>query len=186
MARQRTYYPDFAIETGLYTTGSEYQTTDGTEYVGLYHRYNTGEVYTLSSYDSELSKKLVPYNPVRTNSSEYSQITGLDLKKYENPDNESIRLTENDYQKGYFTRYFIQKRNDKTSLPVEVTKETAGKFGSKINSSYFILVKIEWKLTGTVDSIQSTNQKQLQNIQKDWPSFSTVDDYLKFARPNFG
>ena len=45
--RRRIYYPEGAIQRGLYTNGREWMFEDGTEYTGQYHKYtNTKEVFT--------------------------------------------------------------------------------------------------------------------------------------------
>ena len=35
--RERIYYPEGAIQKGLYTSGGEWMFEDGTEYEGQYH-----------------------------------------------------------------------------------------------------------------------------------------------------
>ena len=39
-------------------------TEDGKEYIGGYHTYTTGEVFTQASYVRDVSKKLIPYKDV--------------------------------------------------------------------------------------------------------------------------
>ena len=46
MNRIKLYYDSTEITNNLYTTGSELMTELGTNYIGLYHLYNTGETYT--------------------------------------------------------------------------------------------------------------------------------------------
>ena len=61
MARLRLHYTPNQITKALYTTGSEWQTESGTEYIGLYHTYTTGEVYSESEWNSKTSIKLIEY-----------------------------------------------------------------------------------------------------------------------------
>ena len=51
--------PDEII-TNLYTSGGEFETEDGKEYRGMYHRYLTNEIYTEANWDPRISKKLKP------------------------------------------------------------------------------------------------------------------------------
>ena len=51
MARLKLYYPVDEITNDLYTYGSELMTEDNVEYIGAFHRYITGEVYTKSKWD---------------------------------------------------------------------------------------------------------------------------------------
>jgi hypothetical protein len=64
MSRRRIYYPEGKIQKGLYTIGKQWMTEDGKEYIGGYHTYTTGEVFTQASYVRDVSKKLIPYKDV--------------------------------------------------------------------------------------------------------------------------
>jgi len=44
MARLKYIIPDGQIQKGLYTQVGEWMFEDGTEYIGDYHKYTTGEV----------------------------------------------------------------------------------------------------------------------------------------------
>ena len=56
MSRRKIYYPEGQIQKGLYTEGLEWMLEDGTEYIGDYHKYITGEVYTKSAFVKNVSK----------------------------------------------------------------------------------------------------------------------------------
>ena len=61
-SRRKLYYPDNQIEKNLYTKGKEWMTLeDWKEYIGPYHRYVTGEVFTEGDWNQFASKKLVRY-----------------------------------------------------------------------------------------------------------------------------
>ena len=52
------------IDKGLHTKGKEWMTADDqVEYVGFYHKYTTGEVYTRKDWDPVYSRKLKRYKP---------------------------------------------------------------------------------------------------------------------------
>lgn len=62
--RMKIYYPDMQIDKGLHTKGKEWMTADDqVEYVGFYHKYTTGEVYTRKDWDPVYSRKLKRYKP---------------------------------------------------------------------------------------------------------------------------
>ncbi len=61
MSRLKIYYTIDEIHNNLYTSGSEWMLEDNTEFKGLYHRYNTGEVYTEKMYIEGLSNKLIQF-----------------------------------------------------------------------------------------------------------------------------
>ena len=60
--RKKIYYPDAQIEKNLYTRGKEWMFIDSwQEYIGYYHRYSNGEVYTEREWDPKRSRRLVVY-----------------------------------------------------------------------------------------------------------------------------
>ena len=61
MGRFKTYYPISEITTDLYTPGKQWMTTDNVEYIGAYHKYLTGEVYTKARWEPDVSIILIPY-----------------------------------------------------------------------------------------------------------------------------
>ena len=72
MSRLKSYYTIDEVNLNLYTTGSQYMLMDSTEYIGLYHEYiTTKEVYTLSVWNANKSKKLIPYKPLHPIKIEY-------------------------------------------------------------------------------------------------------------------
>ena len=44
--RKRVYYTKAQITDGLLTRGNEWMFIDGTEYIGQYHSYTTGEIFS--------------------------------------------------------------------------------------------------------------------------------------------
>ena len=83
MGRQRIYYPRGAQRQGLYTSGQEWMSEDGMEWVGQYHIYtNTGEVFTEPEYIKDKSVKLIRFQNL-TNASinrtfKYNKIKEID------------------------------------------------------------------------------------------------------------
>ena len=44
--RRRIYYTKAQVREGLVTEGGEWMFTDNVEYIGQYHTYTTGEVFS--------------------------------------------------------------------------------------------------------------------------------------------
>jgi hypothetical protein len=61
MGRFKTYYPTSEITTDLYTAGKQWMTANNVEYIGVYHKYLTGEVYTRAKWQPGISVILMPY-----------------------------------------------------------------------------------------------------------------------------
>ena len=81
MSRLRLQYSKDEIITDLYTIGKELMYEDNTEYIGPYHRYTTGEIYTKTVWDNSQSEKLIQYQDTTLPSYRYKQINrGIQTK----------------------------------------------------------------------------------------------------------
>ena len=66
--------------------------------------------------------------------------------------------TENDYKKGYVTRYFSQKANDPSSYVFEIDKD---EYGNLITNPFYVNVKLNWRIIGTVEQVRESNSKSV-------------------------
>jgi hypothetical protein len=62
--------------------------------------------------------------------------------------------TEEEYKRGWITRYFIQRTNDKTSPIFEVN---SNQFSKSISNDLYTAVSIRWRLTGPKETIYDSN-----------------------------
>lgn len=167
--RLRTFYMPDEINENLYTTGSEFETMDGTEYIGPYHRYITNEIYTESTWNSISSKPL----RVFTQNNTKKDITYLSLKKNLKTNFASIQshspvIQQSDYTTGYINRYFLQKVNE--VMPIEVDSKQYNDWNSgQIDPNAYIGVDLTWYISGTVSYIQNKNKKQVDFAAKTMP-----------------
>jgi hypothetical protein len=166
--RDRLYYSDAQTIKNVYTSGSQWMTIDDwKEYVGYYHIYSSGEVYTEKEWNKNRSKKLVEYKKrdasyykymdlnhyMTTTDGKKSEIvggTGL-FHRYTAPRAVKVRPSKIDYSKGLMTRYFVYKRNEPDRIFFEVGKDQATDYTANeqgINQYLYGLVKIPWKITG--------------------------------------
>jgi len=60
---------------------------------------------------------------------------------------------ETDYKKGYITRYFIRKSNDKNSQIYEVSSQNYSKYSS---DPLYSSVKLDWRIKGPVNETKDT------------------------------
>ena len=206
--RRRIYYTKAQTNTGLVTKGKEWMFTDGTEYIGQYHSYTTGEVFTEPSYVSGKSKKLIPYIDYtgilkttgdfelnRATNSEYDLVKNIDVKKskYLNPNSESP--TDKDVVKGFMIRYFVYKVND--GQLVELDKDGYGKVGTDdgFDAILWHKFKIRWKLSGSdydiIDRVGNikeagiidTNMRTVAVTSETYPSLMEyITDYREFVQ----
>lgn len=94
--------------------------------------------------------------------------------------------TENDYKRGWVTRYFTQKTNDKGSTIYEVNSSEYLRLNNK---SVMTLVSIKWRISGPVitqyDSVGNVLDKGVKESNR--IAISLVADKipnLKFYLPN--
>lgn len=165
--RSKIYYPENQIQRELFTNGGEYMTLDDwKEYVGFYHRYSSGEIFTQIDWDPLRSKRLVRLKSMAEDTKKYydlkhfSIVAGNKRKKqgataqyylYDSPRAVRRKLTDKEIQDGSIVRYFVSKRNEKDRVFFEID-EGQTKFynneSSGINQYLYELVSIPWKVDG--------------------------------------
>jgi hypothetical protein len=84
-------------------------------------------------------------------------------------------LEDSDYEKGYITRYFAQKANDESSPVLEIDDRT---YSNLINNSFYIVVQLDWKVSGTNDEIREANGKSVRLASKIMPTILLYLPYL--------
>lgn len=177
MARLKVYYPDGQIQKGLYTQGGEWMFEDGTEYIGDYHKYTTGEVYTRGSYVKNVSKPLVPFVSVTqtdlTEAKKYDKLNKV-VSSYNFAVYGKTIPTIDDYGRGYIVRYFVKRHfND---IITEVTKDTYG----TLNKEFYIKLDIRWKLNGDAVIV---NQRTVNTAEKTIEGISNyITNYSEFVK----
>lgn len=144
--RQKTYYTVDEITNNLYTMGQEWMTEDHTEYVGLYHRYITGEVYTGKSWDSKTSKELIQYKQIPAEVKLYNQLKQISVK-FDEPTATVVQITQQHIDQGYLIRYFIKKINETKIL--EIDESQYNKFTENLfDTNMYVATKIYWFVSG--------------------------------------
>lgn len=205
--RKRIYYTKAQITNGLKTGGGEWMYTDGNEYIGQYHRYTTGEVFSLPSYVDGKSRILVPFinlkekfedNEVGIDFAKNFEYDGLKpdyVKKSITSNSKSQKPVNTDYSNGYMIRYFAHKRNE--SKIIELTKDLYGKVGTDDGLDKIIWEKfqIKWKVSGpdndifdsqgniTQSGIIDTNIRTVQSLTDDYPALKDyLTDFREFSQ----
>ena len=157
--RKKIYYPKGQIQNGLYTQGNEWMLEDGTEYVGDYHRYSTGEVLTKGSFVKNVSKKLIPYlnlnnTDVKT-TFKYDSLIDDKRPNFEFAIHSDISPTVDDYNFGYFTRYFAKRHFN------NIISELNSNDFEILQSEHYITLELGWKITGNTSDVIETNRQQV-------------------------
>jgi hypothetical protein len=174
------YYPSFAIQPNLNTTGGEFL-LNGQPYSGRYYETYDGRAFTGSTPEigpSEPLERVQSYlsAPILANSNlstrsirDLANRTGVAASTTESaripgqPNSYYPQPTEQDYKKGYVIRYFTKKENERGF----VTEISQDEYNSIVNGtadydiSIYQTTTILWKLTGP---LKSTRQSQYNVI----------------------
>lgn len=185
MSRFKTYYPADEITINLFTTGSEWMTEQSREYVGEYHTYTTGEVYSEASYNPRFSVRLIPYISAETANSTTSIYKTLkpDIRvAYKTPELTIISPTLNDYKLGFFRRFFLKKFNETLIIEVDSKQFDLWK-SSVIDRNLYNGVELLWFISGPIEDtynkqikivgVYSKNQKQIAIAAQKMPELTT-------------
>lgn len=73
------------------------------------------------------------------------------------------RPNEKDYNRGYITRYFVQKANDVNSYIYEVSKES---YKNYLNNSFLLTVSLDWRIDGDDIDIKKSNSESVRLASK--------------------
>lgn len=174
--RKKIYYSPNQITKNLYTKGKEWMYLDNwKEYVGFYHKYSTGEVYTQKEWDSSRSKKLVEYKDKNADYFKYLDIKHYTLTTF---GKQKVLGASNDYfnytpptavrrqpngselKEGVMIRYFVYKRNEPNRIFFEIDKKQAKNYDESnkgINQYIYGLFEINWKITGVEFDVYDEN-----------------------------
>ena len=185
MSRFKIYYPADEITNNLFTTGSEWMTEQSNEYIGEYHTYTTGEVYSEALYNPKLSVRLIPY--ISSDAANSTNIIYKTLKPdiqvtFQTPEITVISPTTNDYKLGFFRRYFLKKYNENLILEVDSKQFDLWK-SSVIDRNLYNGVEMLWFISGPIEDtyekqikivgVYSKNQKQLSLAAQKMPELAT-------------
>lgn len=86
-----------------------------------------------------------------------------------------------DYQRGFIERYFIRKINDTNSFIFEVNSSQLSKYS---RNSLYVRTIIDWRLTGTKEQIQDSNEKSIGLGKKDISNLHLyLPNLLQFSHP---
>jgi len=202
--RKRIYYTKGQITKGLVTNGGQWMTTDNVEYIGQYHTYTTGEVFTDASYINNKSRILIPYVDIETVSEldidfsknfEYDTISNVNINRSASPNPVSQLPTNKDILRGYMIRNFAVKVTD--GEVIELTTKDIQQIGSEngLDKNLYRTFNLRWKITGptndVLDSqgniiesgIVQTNQRTLNLKAQKYPKIKEyIPNLLQFSQ----
>lgn len=149
--RQRLHYTPSQITKNLYTTGSEWMTTDNKEYFGPYHTYSTGEIYTGATWNVKTSEKLFPIIIESDLSKQYKKLKSIQTK-FKTPARAIPVITDADRKTGYVARYFLYNLNQKQLIEIDLPQYTNW-ISKVIDNNVYYGFKLNWWITGPTQDI---------------------------------
>ena len=193
------YIPKNKIIPNLFTKGGEYIIESSRqEYRGFYHKTHTGEFFTgKNPDDSNIRKLILIESTSKPSNTPFSQIdlssnnpTILDYLKSKNKslqDKDEKKIpypsfphpTQEDYDLGVFTRYFLVKINELKFL--EVSEEIYKKIDNKDTNWLWELYtpfKMLWTISGDKEEVARTN-KNITLIKERKLNRKGLQQYLK-------
>lgn len=205
------YYPSTKIKANQKALLGEF-TLNGIAYSGSYYSTYDGKFFSGPNPILGDNQELIPV--LRNSNMEYnifanSQISRAALKSINEKSNvkDSIQtqpishypvVTESDYSRGYFTRYFV-KRTNQRGYVMEISEtefENIRNGTATYDISFYQTVSVIWKLTGPLRSkrvsqyqvregIVDTNKRLVESTSRNFPGLKEfiAEDYAKFARP---
>lgn len=182
MSRKKVRYTKDEITNNLYTTGQEWMTPDNEEYIGLYHRYSTGEVYTSAKWNPNKSIKLIKFRQIPEGNKQYKKIKTDIETSYTALQPSRVTITQKNINDGYVDRYFALNVVTKNIIEINLDQQTA--INEKtIDPNLYITVSLRWYITGnlhpmvkngvTIKSVSEKNNDQIISAAK------TISDISK-------
>ena len=180
MPRIKTYYTADETTNNLFTTGKEWQTLDGVEYKGAYHRYLTGEIYTGAVWDYRTSQKLIRYESTITDNKDktYKKLKSELKLKFSTPNVVSISITPQDIQRGYIIRYFF-KKYDSANIQETDLKNYNVIISNAADKKLYTTLTFKWYITGNQQDTYKNGVLVTGIISKNSKIISQANQKLK-------
>lgn len=147
--RQRLEYNSSQQQLNLYTSGSEWQLPDGAEYIGPYHRYTTGEIFTQPRWNPSRSQPLQPYRPESTEAKRYRQLKNT-IVTFQPPRHKLVTITPADRAAGYVTRWFLWHVTRFELIEIDETQYTSW-LSQRIDPVLYAGFSINWYISGALE-----------------------------------
>lgn len=176
----KPHYNLHQIDTGKYTSGNEYALVDGQPYTGPYHILPNGQKFTGFRPDrSSVELFEIRLNPT-PDILRYNAVTSNGIDRYSAPYPYYPMPTLDDYARGHFQRFFIQKRNSPLNSIMEVNVEQYNSVNTQgnpgLNGVVWNRLLLEWKIS----KIPKADAEYLNSsaVARSEPSFPGIINHL--------
>ena len=137
---------------------------------------------TMSIYLQGADADLLPENALGAQQMVYTYTNIKDIERNRKiliPTYILPRPTTQEYQQGYFTRYFCKKSNEFVYL--EIDKDTYDKLKNKdpkILYQLYVPFTLKWQLAGDKEKVYNTNKNMIELVMRDQKMY-LLNRYLK-------
>lgn len=183
---RKPFYPEAEIVT-KYTEGNEFVLRDtGADYVGVYHILPNDTYWTESKQSNNSEELVIKRFDVSKRVQEYNKLRNFETVGSSTPKPYWPRPTVEDYERGYFYRFFVQKKNDRLNTLMEIDEFQFRNFGrgiEKIDEMIWDRITVKWQIVSRYAS--EINKREVLNTQKT-TTFKFLEkyltDYLEFSK----
>lgn len=194
------YYPKSKVLENQYTSGKEFVIKSNNQsYIGYYYSLSNNTFFTGKTSEDKNTVELILLNVIKKESIllSYDKLNSTFNGSFTTPIPYYPVPTDNDYKMGFISRYFVKKRNSSYTTIVEISPDTYNTYFSNtsiLDTNLYAAVKINWKISGTLNNdfsdvnfpkigIIETNQKLVQLKEKVFPGFSLFfKDYSQYSK----
>jgi hypothetical protein len=204
------YYPPNKIKPNQYTTGNEYVIAQNrANYIGYYFTTFDGKIFTGKTIGDTSNLELLPASQFNQSSNDYTVIGDRFYTRVLKGNNEEVQQlpkysiprpslpipTDDDYKRGFFSRYFMKRVNG--DIINEINRETFNDIsqGIKHNKALYTTTSLLWQITGQLETTinngiitRGVKQINFETIQKYSLVFIGIDqyltDYAEFFKPS--
>lgn len=148
----RPYYALHQILSGQYTPGGEFITAQGADYTGGYHVLPNNQIFSGFRPSDKSFELYIKRFDLTEDVKTYNKIAGITNSNYVHPILKIINPNIDDYELGYFYRYFVQKRNNPINSIMEIDFDQFQSINVRnekgINGVIWNSASIQWKISG--------------------------------------
>jgi len=197
------YYPKTKIQTDLFTNGGLAKFSDLSPYIGPYYKLSTGEKYVGKNPQAleypELLVDLQEYSKSQPNTiatdlaltfsnlselGTYTQNLKTQYASRKLPIPYYPTPTSQNYQVGYFSRYFAKQVNDTKFIEIDQpTFEKLAQHNSEYLWELYNVTSIPWQISENIENIYRTNRNLVRLEEKNGfrgLSLFLKENYIKF------
>ncbi len=197
------YLPKSQIETNLYSNNNLAILDTGVLYTGFYWATSNGKFFVgKTPEDPNSSTELVkasanaasnvaalepnlgeeqPFYVYNLKNLDYLRLTETEGKPPSNPKYSPAQPTVEDYQQGYFQRYFCKKVNEGKFIEISVEEylKLKNKDGSIAYNLYTPFI-LSWSIAGNKEQVAIKNKNAVDFLQKPSKGFAGLEEYIKY------